>query len=70
MFPELFGTLGTSLILILVAIYQIQKRLRRRRNTKEITENEQNEMEPKGYENKAVLDDEKGSSAIQSSTHG
>ena len=33
-FPELFGTLGTALILILVGIYQIQKRVQKRKHKK------------------------------------
>ena len=34
-FPELFGTLGTAFILILVGIYHVQKIIRRRLHKKD-----------------------------------
>lgn len=37
-FPELFGTLGTALILILVGIYQIQKRAQQRKTNEKNTD--------------------------------
>ena len=37
-FPELFGTLGTALILVLVGIYQIRKRVQKREYDKKNTD--------------------------------